>query len=214
MPFTSLPLRGALTLLLAASALAGAGPARAQLVTNGDFETADFSGWTLSGNADYTSAAPNTFIFGLPHSGTYAAWLGAPTSDGFLSQSVATTAGHKYTVSYWLSVDTGGSALSAPNDFSAAFGGQTLFSATDLAPTDGHADPADDYTLYTFTGVAAGPSSVLQFGFRDDPSEFRLDDVSVVDAGPVPEASTTVSLGLLLALGLGGVLAAARRRKA
>ena len=31
---------------------------------------------------------------------------------------------------------------------------------------------------------------------------------------PVPEASTTVSFGLLLALGLGGVMVAARRRKA
>ena len=111
-------------------------------------------------------------------------------------------------------MDTGGSALSAPNDFSASFGGQTLFSATDLAPTDGHADPADDYTHYTFTGMATGPSSVLQFGFRDDPSEFRLDDVSVADAGPVPEASTTVSLGLLLALGLGGLVVAGKRRKA
>ena len=33
-------------------------------------------------------------------------------------------------------------------------------------------------------------------------------------ASPVPEASTTVSLGLLLALGLGGLVIAARRKKA
>lgn len=33
------------------------------------------------------------------------------------------------------------------------------------------------------------------------------------DSNPVPEASTTVSLGLLLTLGLGGVLTAARKKK-
>ncbi len=33
-------------------------------------------------------------------------------------------------------------------------------------------------------------------------------------AAPVPEASTTISLGLLLALGLGGLVIAARRKKA
>ena len=40
---------------------------------------------------------------------------------------------------------------------------------------------------------------------------FRADFGS---AAPVPEASTTVSLGLLLALGVGGLVIAARRRKA
>ena len=33
-------------------------------------------------------------------------------------------------------------------------------------------------------------------------------------AAPVPEASTTVSLGLLLLLGLGGLVVAARRKRA
>ena len=39
-------------------------------------------------------------------------------------------------------------------------------------------------------------------------------DLTVITAGsPVPEASTTVSLGLLLALGLGGMVVAAKRKK-
>src|SRR4051812_31187863 len=87
-------------LLLAAFGLLTcvASPTSAQLVTNGGFEDSDvrngyFSGWTLSGNADYTSANPNTFVFGNPHSGDLAAWLGSVGSDGFLSQSIATTPG-------------------------------------------------------------------------------------------------------------------------
>ena len=36
----------------------------------------------------------------------------------------------------------------------------------------------------------------------------------VATRAPVPEASTTVSFGLLLALGLGGLVIAAKRKKA
>ena len=209
------PIRfAALPALLLLTGLVATDPARADLVTNGGFETGDFTGWTVSGNANQ-GMTPDTFVLGGPHSGSYAAFLGAPNSDGFLSQDIATTANEKYTVSYYLAVDTNAAGDSTPNDFSASFGGQTLFSGTNLAVTQsggfGSYDPSD-YTLYTFSAVATGPTSTLQFGFRNDPSEFRLDDVSVVDAGPVPEASTTVSFGLLLMLGLGGMMAAKKRK--
>lgn len=54
-----------------------------------------------------------------------------------------------------------------------------------------------------FTGSDGGLAStqtISSFSFRETPA-------------PVPEASTTVSLGLLLALGLGGLVVAARRKK-
>ena len=38
--------------------------------------------------------------------------------------------------------------------------------------------------------------------------------VTDLNANPVPEASTTVSFGLLLCLGLGGLVWSARRKKA
>ena len=211
--FPMLTLRhAALPALLLLAGLAAPRPAQAQLVANGGFETGDFTGWTVGGNANQ-GAASDTFVFGGPHLGDYAAWLGTPTSDGTLSQDIATAANEKYTISYFLSVDADPINGSTPNDFSASFGGQPLFSGTDLMVTQlapRFYDPAD-YTEYTFSAVATGPTSTLLFGFRDDNSEFRLDDVSVTDAGPVPEASTTVSLGLLLALGLGGVIAAKRK---
>ena len=202
------------TIVGLAALLAGlAVPAHAQLVTNGDFETADFSGWTLSGSADNTSATPNTFVFGNPHTGTYAAWLGAPTTDGFLSQDITTLSNHKYDITYYLSVDTNpNTGFSLPNDFKTSFAGNSLFSATNMAATDNHLDAAADYTLYSFTAVATGPLSTLTFGSRNDNSEFRLDDVSVVDAGPVPEASSAVGLGLCLVLG-GATLLVRRARK-
>jgi len=221
------PRRTASLALLAAITLALAVPAHAQTVTNGGFEdstSADghFTGWTLSGNADFTSANPNTFVFGNPHSGDFAAWLGPSSSDGFLSQTLATTVGQTYTLTYWLAVDTSNLTFAAANgnaepavfnDFITSFNGQTVFTQNNLAPTDSHTNPADDYTQFSFSTVATSTSTPLQFGFRNDNSEFRLDDVSVANTtAPVPEPSTLVSLAVLLSLT--GAVVVARRRKA
>ena len=201
--------------------------ASAELVTNGGFENAEssagsnyFAGWTLSGAVNPDPLLPDTFVFGNPHSGDLDAWLGASGSDGFLTQSIATTPGQAYTVSYWLASDSPAiSSISAAlhplgdpavfNDFSASFGGQTLFNQTNLASVPGPPDPSD-YTLYSFTAVAASSATPLQFGFRNDASWFHLDDVSITPAA-VPEASTTVSLGLLLAFGSLTVIASRRK---
>ena len=207
--------RTAFLALLTLTVTAFAIPAHAQTVTNGGFENGDFTGWTLSGAADYTSSNPNTFVFGAPHSGDFAAWLGPVGSDGFLSQTLATTVGQTYTLTYWLSVDASSQISTddptVTNDFITSFNGQAVFTQNNLAPTDGHTDSADDYTKFSYTTVATSASTALQFGFRNDNSQFRLDDVSVSNTiTPVPEPSTLVSLAVLLSL-TGAVVA---RRKA
>lgn len=63
-------------------------------------------------------------------------------------------------------------------------------------------------TLDLTTGVATSISGGL---FADGASPHGL---GFLPAAPVPEASTTVSFGLLLALGLGGLVIAARKKKA
>ncbi len=81
------------------------------------------------------------------------------------------------------------------------------------------ADPASQYSQFVFTsfstdlfgpdpavGPAVGTFSLLNLGGTQGNTTVNI-------YAPVPEASTTVSLGLLLALGLGTV-AVARRRKA
>ncbi len=207
MPFC----RTASLALLTLGAAALAPSAHAQLVANGGFEAGDFTGWTLAGNADFTSNSPNTFVFGAAHSGDYAAFFAPVATDGILSQTVATTPGQAYIVSYWLAVGSDPTGhIFTPNDFSASFGGTSLSKEINLTATDGHAEFADDYTRYSYTAVATSASSVLQFNLRDDNAYFRLDDISV-NAAPVPEASATLSLGLLLAFGGGALLV--RRRK-
>jgi len=67
--------------------------------------------------------------------------------------------------------------------------------------------------------VFDSPNNIIQF-FRDDTVTSGQESAPgtvtriTINAAPVPEASTTVSLGLLLALGLGGLVVGARRRKA
>ncbi len=69
------------------------------------------------------------------------------------------------------------------------------------------------YQQFSFQAQANGPTTTLEFDGFQNPSAFYLDDISVTAANPVPEVSTTVSLGLLLCLGLGGLVVSARRRK-
>ena len=129
--------------------------------------------------------------------------------------------GQTYTLTYWLAVDTsnlisaaanGNAEPAVTNDFITSFNGQTVFTQNNLTPTDGHFDSANDYIQYSFSTVATGTATPLQFGFRNDNSEFRLDDVSVSSsATPVPEPSTLVSLAVLLSL-TGAVVVLRKRR--
>src|SRR5215471_3379908 len=81
-------------------ALGSAGPARAMnLVTNGGFETRDFTGWTLSGNTFFTHVDCGTNVVS-PHTGECAAALGAMGSDNTLSQTIPTVPGGTYLLSF------------------------------------------------------------------------------------------------------------------
>jgi parallel beta-helix repeat protein len=141
------------------------------LVANGNFETGDFTAWTLGGNYTSTIYGPEIFInTNSTGGGTHAAGMGSVGADGTLSQTIATTPGQTYTLSFWLRTETSGG-----NDFAAKWNGQNLLSLTNAAQSG--------YTEHTYTVTATGSTSTLQFSAANGPSAWDLDNISLTVSG-------------------------------
>jgi hypothetical protein len=157
----------------------------ANLASNPGFETGDFSGWTLSGT-DYLPGGNGNY-YGVDsidaHSGSYGAYFGPVGGVLNLTQTIATTPGTSYEISFWLA-----QAPATPptyiSSFGVSFAGANLFTESPA--------PESNYTEYTFEATALSASSLLQFSFRNDTGFFSLDDVSVNTSAPsaVPEPAT------------------------
>jgi hypothetical protein len=159
----------------------GAGRARADLVTNGGFETGDFTGWTQGGNMSLFLVEPANGDLLVPHTGTYFALLTSGL-DGTLSQTLTTTVGQTYQLSFYLVTD--GTNV---NDFSANVGGPNLITLTNLSQMS--------YVNYTADFKATSSSTTLTLAFFNL-GFFALDDVSVNAVSAVPEPSGIALLGL------------------
>ena len=169
------------------------GPAHAvELVTNGSFETGDFTGWTLTGNTGFTGVECPGAPFAGPGDGNCDAFLGPVGSNGTLSQVLNTIPGRFYNINFDFQPDGGVTSF-----FSAVWDAQpALLSLT---------NPANSaYQVLHFTALATSTSTSLSFNFRDDPGFLKLDSVSV----QVPEPGTVALLGIGMA-----VLLSWRRRK-
>lgn len=116
---------------------------------------------------------------------------------------------------------SGGYQSTAPLDFSSGdlINVQLAYDGTTL--TESLADPAANTAYSTsyavdLASVVGGPTAFAGFTGGDANAQ-SIQTVSNFRFGApaaVPEASTTVSLGLLLTLGLGGLMLGARRRSA
>lgn len=168
------------------------------LVTNGSFETGDFTGWTVTDtNPLTTNVGPQGgSTFAGAREGNNWANLGSNPATASLSQTFNTTAGESYTFSFSLANDI--TPPAGGNFFEALFNGVSVLTVTNAA--------AFGYVDYQFSNlVATGSSSMIEFRYQHGDDFFRLDAVSVV-----PEPST---VSLIVMSTLGGLVFAYRRSR-
>jgi hypothetical protein len=148
-------------------------------VLNGGFETGDFTDWGLLGN----TAGSLVSDFPYTHSGNYAAQMGPVTTLGYLTQFVPTALKSSYLVSCWLYCDG-----ETPNEFQLSWNGRKLVDKLNL--------PFLGWTNIQVVAPVTLTNTLLEFGFRDDPSAFSFDDVAVYQINPLIETAASANGGI------------------
>jgi hypothetical protein len=185
--------------ILLALCLLTVGTAALAQVNNGSFETGDFTGWTVSGDTAFVgvcdaSNCPGEFA---PEDGNFAAYFGPVGDTATISQSIATTPGDQYSLSFYLANPVGGT----PNFFSVTFGNSS-FSFSNFGVAFG-------WQQFTLSTVATSDQTNLSFTFQNDPAYWFLDNVNVTQSGgTVPEPGSMALFGS----GIVAIAAFARRK--
>ena len=167
------------------------------LVTNGSFEQGalsigSFQGWqtNLGDISTFVDSNGTTgTLYGDATDGLWSAFFGSTAADGgaSISQSLVTTPGQMYTLSFDLANDNGG--LAPVNELDVVVGAVTAFDFTDL--------PDQNYVHEQYSFVASGNSTLLEFSGSNDQSYFDLDNVAVA-AAPEPSALALGGIAALL----------------
>jgi hypothetical protein len=180
------------------------------LVANGDFETGSFSPqWTLSPGGPFDQVCLTGTPIGAAtcqvHSGQYAMSFGLAGAQDSLTQSIPTVAGARYTLTFYL---TNNNPLDQnTTTFAVLWDGNTVYSLASPQPTF-------PYQQVTLSVTATTSLTTLTFAAQHDPSQWFLDDVSVVrelPSAPIPTLGGWTQM--LIALLLGGIAVRQIRRR-
>jgi len=142
------------------------------LVANGDFESGN-ANWTISAGSFYTRATYANRNFGpQTYQGNYFANFGEVGAPGSMSQTITTVSGYHYRFTFYLYREQESFNANSGDFFTAAVGGNTLFSTSGMA----YGRP---YQRYSYVFQAAGTSTLVEFTGQDNQDEYVLDTVSV-----------------------------------
>jgi hypothetical protein len=207
------------------AALCGPAGAATNLLVNGDFENPaaptsgpstgalpfGWDGYNDPINAPWSATG---LELGEGVGGSWAYINDAVGSNGvnLISQSLVTTPGAYYRISFSLALWTG--ALNAQHYFTAAFGNAGSLSVTKNSfaapPTCSQGYCRYEHQTFSFIARAQTPMTTVAFAgiHTDRPSSWKLDNASVTATSVVPEPSTW----MMMILGFGMVAQALRRR--
>jgi hypothetical protein len=205
--------------LMVSAALFSAGAANAAaIVNNGNFQSGDFTGWSIGGDAG--TSAPVVIPFGssanypngafgdpipvVPGGGTgFTAYFSSDTGTQTMSQSVTLAASQTYTLSYELYSPANGQANPFNASIESTVAGGTLGPFNALAFGNGW---VLESTTFTTTSAGAYQLAVDFTGGGVPAADFAIDDINI---SAVPESSTWA----MMILGFFGVGFIAYRRK-
>ena len=159
-------------------------------ILNSGFEAGTFTNWTQSGSF-YSGVAGGAMY---AHAGKYGAALETGGTLGLLSQTLTTTPGTVYAISFWFDSPR---IYTVTNDIQVSWNGNTLFNKTNLT--------AIGWTNIQLTVTATESVSTLQFGYLNGYFYFGLDDVSVVPFLPPNVAGASLVGTNLVISGVNGV---------
>jgi hypothetical protein len=177
-------------ILMSAMVSAGFQAQGSNLVLNGNFATGDLTDWS-SGGGNFVQSS---FEYSPPAGDEYFLAFGSVGSDSLLSQTIPTTTGGTYDFSFLVAGNGSGDS-----DLNAYWNGALIY-------TLGSPIPEQGYTEYSFTETAAGSSTAISFGLRNDPSYDALDNICVTptSGAHVPEGGSSLAMATPALLGLFG----------
>ena len=134
-----------------------------------------------AGRELHVRAGPESILTAKRESGQFAAGMGPVGSDGTLSQTLQTTAGQQYTLSFWLANQGAG-----PNDFTVKWNGATRYGAGQCACARLHAVHLHRYRNRNRPRLwNLMPGKI--------PSHWSLDNISVTATGTQGPAVPTIT---------------------